>query len=208
MARVAATSENSVHVRSIGGQCARAGHFDFCLDSVGCNNFRFSANKDFKDKFERLAEVVGIQNAQKHMADVIEKALDIALEKKDPKKKLERRRKRQHGVATRSRSNEMGKKDEPAKSRYVASEVSERVHERGGYQCVYTGADGRRCTARVGLHIDHTDPFAIFLSNDESILRILCSAHNLLEAERVYGPDFIQRKINERRKRKEKSRSP
>ncbi len=44
-------------------------------------NFRFSADRDFKDKFERLAEVVGVQNAQKHMAEILEKALDIALEK-------------------------------------------------------------------------------------------------------------------------------
>ncbi len=51
---------------------------------------------------------------------------------------------------------------------------------------------------------DHTDPFGIFRSNEESILRILCAAHNQLEAERVYGPAFIQRKIAERRK----SRSP
>ena len=121
---------------------------------------------------------------------------------------LERRRKRQRGAATKSRSNEVVKKDEPAKSRYVASEVSERVHECGSYQCVFRGPDGTRCTARAGLHIDHKDPFAIFLSNDESSLRILCAAHNLLEAERVYGPDFIQRKINERRKGNEKSRSP
>ena len=141
------------------------------------------------------------------MAEILEKALDIALKKKDPKKKLERRRKRQRDATAPSRSNEMSKKDEPAKSRYVASEVSERVYERGGYQCVYKGPDGRRCTAQVGLHLDHADPFAIFRSNDESILRILCPlcpAHNLLEAERVYGPDFIQRKIDERRR----SRSP
>ncbi|TDI45281.1 MAG: hypothetical protein E2P02_07655 [Acidobacteria bacterium] len=100
------------------------------------HNFRFSANQDFKDKFERLAKVVGVENAPKHMAEILEKALDIALEKKDPKKKLERRRKRQHGATAPSRSNEMGKKDEPAKSRYVASEILERVHERDGYQCV------------------------------------------------------------------------
>ena len=172
-------------------------------------NFRFSADKDFKDKLERLAEVVGIQNAQKNMAEIIEKALDIALEKKDPKKKLERRRKKQQrDAAAPSRSNEMSPKDQPATSRYVASEVSARVHERGSYQCVFRGPDGTRCTARAGLQIDHRDPFGIFHSNNESILRILCPAHNLLEAERVYGPDFIQRKINERRKGNEKSRSP
>ncbi|TDI39077.1 MAG: hypothetical protein E2P02_19295 [Acidobacteria bacterium] len=129
----------------------------------------------------------------------MEKALDIALEKKDPQKKLERRRKRQRVAAAPSRSNEM------ATSRYVASEVSERVHERGSYQCVFRGPDGTRCTARAALQIDHTDPFGIFHSNNESILRILCPAHNRLEAERVYGPAFIQRKIDERRKCKARS---
>ena len=169
-------------------------------------NFRFSADRAFKDKFERLAEVVGIENAQKHMAEIMEKALDIALEKKDPKKKLERRRKRQRGTEAPSRSNEMGNKDEPVQSRYVASEVSERVHERGSYQCVFIGSDGTRCTARAGLQIDHAAPFGIFHSNNESILQILCPAHNRLLAERVYGPAFIQRKIDERRNGK--SRSP
>ena len=129
-------------------------------------NFRFSANRDFRDKFERLAEVLGVDNAQAHMADILEKAIDMALDKKDPKKKLERRRKRQKGGAAPSRSNEMPKKDAPAKSRYVSSEVSERVHERGRYQCVYTGHDGTRCTARTGLHIDHGAPFAIYRRND------------------------------------------
>jgi len=171
-------------------------------------NFRFSGGREFKDKFERLAEVLGVGNAQKNMAEIIEKALDIALEKKDPKKKLERRIKRQRCAKTKSRSNEVVKKSEPAKSRYVASEVSERVHERGAYQCVFRGLDGTRCTARTALQIDHADPYGIFQNNDESVLRILCASHNLLEAERVYGADFIRRKISERRRGKSKSRSP
>ena len=163
-------------------------------------NFRFSANRDFKDKFERLAEVVGVENAQKHMSEILENAL----EKKDPKKRLERRRKSKRGATAPSRSNEIAKKDEPAESRYVAAEVVERIHERDAYQCIYRGRDGRRCTARAGLHIDHSDPFGIYHSNEESILRLLCGAHNGLEAERVYGADFIRRKIDERRK----ARSP
>ncbi len=32
-------------------------------------NFRFSADRSFKEKFERLAEVMGVENAQKHMAE-------------------------------------------------------------------------------------------------------------------------------------------
>ena len=167
-------------------------------------NFRFSATRDFKDKFERLAEVVGVDNAQKNMAEILEKALDIALDKKDPKKKLERRRKRQEAASEPSRSERDGEKDERAESRYVASEVSERVHERDGYQCLYFAPDGTRCTSRVGLHLDHRSPFGIFHNNGEQVLRLLCPAHNLLMAERVYGVDFLQQKISERRK----SRSP
>ena len=164
-------------------------------------NFRFAANRDFKDKFDRLAEVLGGVNAQKHMSEIIEKALDIALEKKDPKKKLERRKARQR----RPRPDEMvndPSKDEPAKSRYIPSEVVERVHARAGHQCEYTGPDGTRCSSRTGLQIDHMRPFAIFLDHDERFLRLLCPAHNGFEGERVYGVAFIQRKIDERRARR------
>jgi hypothetical protein len=44
---------------------------------------------------ERLAEVLGVEGAARNMPEIIEKALDLALEKKDPKAKLERRRKRE-----------------------------------------------------------------------------------------------------------------
>ncbi len=63
-------------------------------------NFRFSADRSFKEKFERLAEVMGVENAQKHMAEILEQALDVALDKKDPKRKLERRRARQKATKT------------------------------------------------------------------------------------------------------------
>ncbi len=58
-------------------------------------NFRFSAGKGLKEKLERLAEVLGIESSTGRMPEIIETALDLALEKKDPKRKLERRRKRE-----------------------------------------------------------------------------------------------------------------
>jgi len=58
-------------------------------------NFRFSAGKGFTEKFRRLAEVLNICAPHSHIEAVFEKALEIALEKKDPKRKLERRRKRE-----------------------------------------------------------------------------------------------------------------
>ncbi len=172
-------------------------------------NFRFSADRSFKEKFERLAEVMGVENAQKHMAEILEQALDVALEKKDPKRKLERRKARHKATKARPRPEEMSEnvapgvprvKDEPARSRYVPSEAIERVHVRGNHQCEYKSADGRRCRSRTGLQVDHERPFAIFRSHDEQFLRLLCPAHNLLAAEHVYGAEFIQRKIDKRRK--------
>src|SRR5262249_34032146 len=58
-------------------------------------NLRFSANKAFKDKLLRAAAVLAIKNPQKNLAEVLERGLDLILEKKDPQKKLERRRERE-----------------------------------------------------------------------------------------------------------------
>lgn len=58
-------------------------------------NYRFAAGKAFTEKFERLAEVIGIEYPNKHMEEVFELALDIALEKRDPRRKLDRRLKRE-----------------------------------------------------------------------------------------------------------------
>ncbi len=166
-------------------------------------NFRFSADGDFKEKFERLAEVLGVENPLKNMAKVFERAVDISLEKKDPKKKLERRleKERKLGAAPeKSRPDEISEtgEEENAKSRYIPSGVRERVFECAGYQCQFRAADGTRCSSRTGLEIDHERPFAIYRSHEEGHLRVLCKRHNLFQAERVYGAAFIQAKIDEK----------
>ena len=52
-------------------------------------------------------------------------------------------------------------------SHYIASEVSERVHARAGYQCQHYAFDGRRCSSRTGLRIEHVRPFGIYLEGQE-----------------------------------------
>ncbi len=171
-------------------------------------NFRFSADKNFKAKFERLAEVLGVENPLKHMAEILERAVDISLEKKDPKRKRERRLERQRAKAAprgESRPDEISTRPERkdrAESRYIPSEVRERVFERAGYQCQYRSADGTRCSARTRLEIEHVRPFAIYRSHEERYLRALCKRHNRFQAERVYGAEFIQNKIDEKRRQR------
>jgi len=85
-----------------------------------------------------------------------------------------------------------------ARSRYISGATRERELERAGYQCEYTGAGGVRCTARVGLEIDHIEPYAKGGSSGEENLRVLCRAHNLFSASREYGEEFMREKIGDR----------
>ncbi len=145
------------------------------------------------------------------MAEVFERAVDISLEKKNPKKKHERRverQRRQNAAKEKSRAREISKSsgagaEGKAKvtSRYIPSEVRERVLERAAHQCQYVARDGRRCTARTGLEIEHERPFALFHSHDERSLKVLCRRHNLFQAERVYGVVFIRAKIKAKKTR-------
>jgi hypothetical protein len=138
--------------------------------------------------------------------------VDISLEKKDPKKKLERRleKARKRNASSKkpcpdevtSKGGAPSGSDNQATSRYIPSEVRERVHARAGYQCEYRSIDGTRCTARTGLEIDHERPFAIFRSHDERHLRLLCRRHNRYQAERVYGSGFIRAKIHGKKRQK------
>jgi 5-methylcytosine-specific restriction endonuclease McrA len=177
-------------------------------------NFRFSAGKAFTEKVRRFAEVLAVPS--NYLGEILDQALEIALEKKDPQRKLERRRTREakkespnprpgdaehEGKATPSR--EEPRRDEsgsPAPSRHIPSEVRERVLERANYQCEFCGPDGSRCSSRTGLEVEHTRPFAVYHSHDERYLRIYCPAHNLQAARKYYGEDFIRGKIDAARR--------
>ena len=71
------------------------------------------------------------------MAEILEKALDLALERKDPRKKLERRKKKEASRSESSPDDVRSKKErksesEPAqrRSRYIPSSLRERLLER------------------------------------------------------------------------------
>jgi hypothetical protein len=166
-------------------------------------NFRFAARRELKEKFERLAEVLGVENPPLHMAEILEQAIDIALDHRDVKRKHERRLEkeaRRGGDVQKSRPDKISRK-EPEEARYISSRVRERVHARAGYECEYRGPDGTRCRSRTGLEIEHERPFALHKSHDERYLRLYCPRHNRLSAERVYGAAFIQGKIDASRQR-------
>ena len=91
-----ATADTAVsHEGPLGNQEPRRPAPIFEAATSESYNFRFSAGKEFKSKFERLAEVTGVEDPHRNIEKVLETALEIALDKRDPKRKLERRRKRE-----------------------------------------------------------------------------------------------------------------
>ena len=179
----------------------------------GRDNFRFSAGAEFTKKLKRLAEVLGIVNPHRHLEEIIDHAIEIALEKKAPERKLARRRKRESrkqipcpGDVKKEKSEpEKGEEtsaDSPVVSRYVPAEVRERVLEKSNYQCEYRSPDGTRCTCRTDLEVEHMKPFAVYHTHDEKYLRVFCRPHNLFVAKQYYGGEFVQKKIDATRHEK------
>ena len=69
------------------------------------------------------------------------------------------------------------------------------VYARDGGRCAFIGTDGRRCGSGWDLEIDHVVPVAMGGDDSPGNLRLLCRAHNLLEAERALGRKTIADRI-------------
>ena len=188
-------------------------------------NVRFSASREFIEKVERLAEVLGVHHPKGNLEQLFDTALEMALDKKDPKRKLERRRKRearrtkkQDDLETKPRPDELcvekgtarTKKDAArvapmpghfgmsGKRPHLPSELRELVLERADYRCEFK-AGNARCRERTSLQIDHLIPDALGGPTSLENLRCLCSAHNLWAAEVAFGKTFIRTKIAQAR---------
>ncbi len=187
-------------------------------------NIRFPVGQLFMEKIERWGEVCGVDDVGRNFATLFEKALDIALAKKDPIQRQERRKKREAKKAAVAVSTETevqvpssdesesrpdatpGSPPPKERSRYIPDAVRESVLERAGHQCEFVG-ESHRCHQRSGLQVDHVHPFGKQGSNDSSNLRALCAVHNLRCAEQEYGESFVKSKIEARRVRQAEDRA-
>jgi hypothetical protein len=174
-------------------------------------NLRFAADRAFMDKLTRAAEVGGVGNAGRDMVQVLERALDVYLEKNDPRKRQERRDKRATQKAHAEVEAEVGVKvtakpmasDDArrgdARSRTIPTSTRDRLLIRAGHRCEYRGSDGLRCSERSHLAIDHIVPWGLGGTSEAGNLRVLCAAHNRLYADRCFGAEFMDQKIESAR---------
>ena len=146
---------------------------------------QFTASGELRHKLERAQDLMRHANAQGDLAVVVERALDLLLEK------LEKQR---LGKASRPRQS-------PADGAPASLSRATRraVFERDGERCTFTDADGHRCPATTWLELDHVIARARGGTSELGNLRVRCRAHNRLYAEQVFGQEHVERKIHERR---------
>jgi 5-methylcytosine-specific restriction endonuclease McrA len=83
------------------------------------------------------------------------------------------------------------------KSRYIPVQLKRKLFKIAGHQCQYiSNLNGKRCSEKRELAIDHIYPFAMGGETKEENLRILCRSHNILAAKEFYGRHKIDGFVN------------
>lgn len=163
---------------------------------------------DKLDKARRLLKQNRINVSQE---DVLEQALDLLLEKKDPVKKAERARKREESNLSAARRKLKAKTD-PAKEeekkkgpapeqveskagfvengRYIPAKIRHGVFSRSDQRCSFRSESGRRCKETRALQIDHIKMYCHGGEHKADNLRLVCPAHNRFLAEKALGGMF------------------
>ena len=139
---------------------------------------QFTARREFMVKVERARSLIWHQCPGVTFEQLFELGLDALIARRDPAERKKRREKRRLSS---------GKATIVPGKRHVSAAVRDEVFVRDGFRCSYVSPDGRRCPATVALQVDHVRPVARGGASTRENLRILCAAHNRLEAERLMG---------------------
>jgi 5-methylcytosine-specific restriction endonuclease McrA len=127
------------------------------------------------DKLRRAQDLLGRAG---DVAGVFDRALDALLDKLEKRKFAKTAKPRRPRAARAART--------------IPAHVRRAVLERDGGRCTFVGEDGHRCEARRFLEFDHVVPVARGGVATVDQIRTLCRIHNQLEAERVFGREFME----------------
>jgi hypothetical protein len=138
---------------------------------------QFTASADLHEKLERLRALMRSQVPAGDLGAIIELAVT---------EKLERLEARRFGTAKRPRKG-LGESDMSASSRHIPAAVRRYVAQRDGMQCRYVDERGRRCPERHRLEFHHRHPYAHGGDHRPEHIRLMCTTHNQLLADKDYG---------------------
>jgi 5-methylcytosine-specific restriction endonuclease McrA len=146
---------------------------------------QLNASTELKRKLELARDLVSHANPSGDLAVVVERALDLLIDK------LERDRF--------ARTDRPRPKDSPnPNKRRIPNATRRQVVERDGLQCSYVSPDGERCPSRQFLQFDHERAWALGGKSTPENSRILCAAHNQFMAEQDFGREHVTHAIQRR----------
>jgi hypothetical protein len=150
---------------------------------------QFTASDELRSKLERAQDLVRHANADGDLAVVVERAMDLLLEKLEKQRLGKTSRPRQSPTEL-SRDGDLAS---------VSRATRRAVFERDGERCTFTDAEGHRCPATTWLELDHVVARACGGTSELGNLRVRCRAHNRLHAEQTFGKEHVERAIREHR---------
>jgi hypothetical protein len=153
---------------------------------------QFTASAGLHDKIERARELLSHAIPSGDLGALFERALDELIAH-------ETKRRLGAGKSRKSRPLSPG-------SRHIPVEVARQVWERDGGQCTFVDEQGRRCSARHFITVEHRQPYAMGGLPTVDNTCLLCWAHNEHAAREVFGEAHIEAKRAERQKASEAER--
>ena len=161
---------------------------------------QLNASAQLKEKLERALDLLSHSNPIGDLAVMIERAVDLLIER------VEKQRFAQTAQTKSPRRNKTGEAKKRAGSvkirafraavrGHIPNDTMRQIVARDGLRCTFVGNDGQRCTARKFIQIHHEDPWARGGSETVDNLRILCASHNRLLAERDFGRELVESRI-------------
>ncbi len=145
-------------------------------------------------KLREVQDLLGPRISPSDISQVLDLALDALLERLERTRRAALRRPEAAGTGTGTTASPVaapGCEAVPRTGRYIPRAVRRAVWARDAGRCRFVSATGRRCESRSGLEIDHVRPVSLGGTNEAGNLRLLCRAHNQLEAERRLGAEFM-----------------
>jgi hypothetical protein len=141
--------------------------------------FSFTGDEALLRKVERAQAILWHKHPAGRLEDIFAEALDFLLDKKDPERRLEKKKRLKRRPAPILADTE---------SRRIPQWVKDEVWARDGGQCAFIPPDGTRCPEREGLEFDHIMPWALGgRSHDPRNIRLLCRGHNQMRGRDMFG---------------------
>ena len=125
-------------------------------------------------KIERAKQILRHKYPKGKLEDILNEALDLLLEKKDPQRKFQKM------------TRKAAAKPFKTSTRYLSTALKKEVWLRDQGMCTYIGKNGKACTEQGGLHYDHIHPFALGGQATPENIRLLCQSHNLYRAQQTF----------------------